>query len=130
MIGDYYKAGSWNVHCDVCGFKFKSHEVKKRWDGLIVCSADFEHDHPQKFIKVREDSQNVPFVRKQNDDTFLTVCYLWERSAFADLASADCALADNASLSYSFLYELKYGFVPSYTIITYTFDGWYVPQYA
>lgn len=107
MTGVYYKKGSWNVHCDVCGFKFKSDEIRKRWDGLMVCDSDFEVDHPQKFLRVKEDKQTVPFVRKQADDTYRTVCYLWEVSSYADLASADCATVDNLTFSYSFLYSLK-----------------------
>lgn len=103
----WYKKGSWNVHCDVCGFKFKSDEVRKRWDGLMVCDADFELDHPQKFLRVREDKQTVPFVRKLSDNTFRQICYLWATSGYADLAEADCAKASNNSLSYSYLYNLK-----------------------
>jgi hypothetical protein len=125
-----YKKGSWNVICDVCGFEFKADKIKKRWDGLMVCNEDFEHDHPQKHIRVREDNQQVAFVRADPPDQFIHVCYLWERSAYADLAAADCARADNITSTYPFLYMLKFGTVPSYTVITYTFDGWYVPQYA
>lgn len=106
-MSTYFKHGSWNIHCDVCGFKFKADEVKKRWDGLMVCSNDFEHDHPQKFLRVVEDKQTVPFVRKQNDDTFLNVCYLWELSSYADLCTADCAKADNVAYTYTWLYNLK-----------------------
>lgn len=107
MTSWHYKPGSWNVHCDVCGFKFKSDEIKKRWDGLMVCSADFEHDHPQKFLRVREDKQTVPFVRKQSDDTFQSVCYIWDSSAYAGLAAADCAAADNTTFQYQFLFDTK-----------------------
>lgn len=107
MTGVFYKPGSWNVHCDVCGFKFKSDQVMKRWDGLMVCENDFEHDHPQKFLRVREDRQSVPFVRKQADDTYTLVCYLWDSSGYADLAAADCAKTDNTTQTYSFLSTLK-----------------------
>lgn len=131
MTGVFYKPGSWNVHCDVCGFKFKSDQIKKRWDGLMVCGKDWEHDHPQKFLRVREDKQSVPFVREQNDDTFLTVCYLWDRSSYADLASADCAVVGNTTLTAQYLYQLKYGMsLNTPPPIVYTFDGWFVPQYA
>lgn len=105
----YYKAGSYNVICDVCGFEFKADEVKKRWDGLMVCNEDFEHDHPQKHIRVREDSLTVAWVRNEPDDSFITICYLWERSGYADLATADCAIADNNAFSYTFLLGLKNG---------------------
>lgn len=130
MTGVFYKPGSWNVHCDVCGFKFKSDQVRRRWDGLMVCENDFEHDHPQKFLRVHEDKQSVPFVRKQNDDTFRTVCYLWDRGPYADLATADCAVVDNLVFDYVSLYFFKYGSYPSYSSPTYQFDGWYLTQYA
>ncbi len=102
----WYKNGSWNVHCDVCNFKFKSEDIRKRWDGLMVCDADFELDHPQKFLRVKGDKISVPYVRKQ-EDVFLDVCYLWEISSYADIASADCAKADNQSFPYTFLLNLK-----------------------
>lgn len=107
MTAWFYKPGSWNVHCDVCSFKFKAEDIRKRWDGLMVCDKDWEPDHPQKYLRVAEDRQTVPFVRKQNDDTFENVCYLWTQSAYADLGTADCAKADNTSFTYTFLYNLK-----------------------
>jgi hypothetical protein len=91
-----YKPGQWNVHCDVCGFKFKSSEIKKRWDGLMVCHNDYELDHPQKFLRVPQEKITVPFVRKQNDDTFIYVCTAAGATGYADLAEADCARADKA----------------------------------
>lgn len=105
--GPSFTPGQWWIHCDVCGFKFKSDQIKKRWDGLMVCENDFEHDHPQKFLRVREDKQSVPFVRKQADDVFTTVCYIWGSSGYADLATADCGRADNNTYSYDFLYLTK-----------------------
>jgi len=103
----FFKPGEWNVHCDVCGFKFKSGQIKKRWDGFMVCDADWEADHPQKHIRVTETSQAVPYVREQQDDTFVNVCYPWSRSGYADLATADCAQADNTAFTYATLLALK-----------------------
>ncbi len=103
-----YKAGQWNALCDVCGFKFKSSELKKRWDGLMVCEDDFEQDHPQKFLRVQEDRQTVPWARPRNEnDTQLTVCYLYDLSAYADYGSADCAKADNTQYPFSLIKTLK-----------------------
>lgn len=86
--------GTWKVVCDVCGFQFHSGVIKKRWDGLMVCDKDYELDHPQKFIRVREDSQTVPFVRTEPDDVFVHICTLYGASGEADRATADCARAD------------------------------------
>ncbi len=99
-----YKAGSWNAICDVCGFKFKSDEIKKRWDGLMVCSKDFEHDHPQKYLKIREDKTSTDWVRNRPADVFIeTSCDPWSRSPRADYGTADCATVGT-------YYELNYLF--------------------
>jgi hypothetical protein len=91
---NYYKAGTWNVHCDVCGFKFKSDKIRKRWDGLMVCQDDWEADHPQKFLRVKEDKQYVPFVREEPEENYIAdFCDFWTSSALADFGVADCAYA-------------------------------------
>jgi hypothetical protein len=108
MPANYYVQGGWNVICDSCGFKKKNHQVRKRWDGLIVCADTcWETDHPQKYIRVSEDTIAPPFVRPEAENTYQTVCYVWGRSAFADLGEADCMRADLASPTYAFLYLLK-----------------------
>ena len=105
----FYKPGRWNAICDVCGFRFKSDELKKRWDGLMTCSADWGLDHPQKFLRVREDRSSVPWVRDEPADQFKTICYLWDSSAFANLAVAGCAQAGKDSPSYLTLLQLRQG---------------------
>lgn len=104
-----YFTGKWKAICDVCGFEFYNDELKKRWDGLMVCTSDYEQDHPQKFLRLKEDSSSVPWVRAEPEDIEVLVCYLYARSAYADLAEADCAEADNNSYSYDWLYKLKAG---------------------
>jgi len=101
----YYKSGSWNVVCDVCGWYFKSDQIKKRWDGLLVCSKDWEMDHPQKYLKVRETGMAVPFIREPNDE-FLLVCNIITSSGYADMGVADCMRADNIAFTYAFLLTL------------------------
>ena len=104
---NWLKLGDWNVVCDSCGRKFKASTMRKRWDGFLVCKDDFEVKHPQLSLKVHGDKQTVPIPRPEAEDQFLQVCYLWERSAYADLATADCALADYTPLPYNLLAELK-----------------------
>lgn len=70
-----WEIGKWIVICDVCGFKKLNTEVRKRWDGLIVCQEDFETRHPQEFIRPRPDDQSVPFTRPEPADTFVDVTY-------------------------------------------------------
>jgi hypothetical protein len=105
--------GSWNVICDSCGFKKKSYQVRKRWDGLIVCADTcWETDHPQKYLRVHGDVIAPPFVRPDPDPTYRTVCWLFDTAAYADLGVADCMQADLATPSYSDLYLLKNGTLP------------------
>jgi hypothetical protein len=71
----YYKPGSWNAICDVCGFKYKSHQLKMRWDGAMVCTQDWETRHPSDLIRVPSDDPSVPWSRPEAPDTFVTVGY-------------------------------------------------------
>ena len=70
---NYYKAGEWNVTCDVCGKKIKSGEAKHRWDGFVVCPSDFEYRHEQDFVRARQDKISVPFTRPRPVDVFVHV---------------------------------------------------------
>lgn len=99
----FYKSGQWNVNCDVCGFKFKSNEIRKRWDNLMVCEADYEADHPQKYLRVYGDKIATPYVREMSDDSFIFVCTAWTKTAYADVGVADCMQADNTSQPYTYL---------------------------
>lgn len=71
-----YQKGKWKVICDRCGFEYLSHEVKKQWDGLIVCDPCFDHDHPQKRVRVRAEDNKLPFRRPEPADIFVTVPYI------------------------------------------------------
>ena len=105
---NYFKSGCHNIWCDVCGFEFKSDQVRERWDGLIVCRDDYETDHPQKYIRIRETGLAVQPIRSEPEDDFGDyVCYIYAINAFADLGEADCARADISTPSYSFLLALK-----------------------
>jgi len=63
------KEGDWNTVCDVCEFKFKSSDIRKRWDGYMVCKEDWEARHPSDFQKGFADDQSVPFTRPDTDVT-------------------------------------------------------------
>ena len=105
----YFASGQYNAICDRCGFKFKSSELRKDWQGLMVCDKDFEQRHPQDFIRVRSEKLLPEWVRPRTPDSFIESCDLWGISGYADLATADCMRADNSSLSYLLLYNLKNG---------------------
>ena len=70
---DFYKHGSWNAICDICGFKFKANQLKRRWDGLMVCRKDFEFRHPQERLRPVTDTQGVPWTRPPPTDVFITI---------------------------------------------------------
>lgn len=67
--------GTWKVVCDVCGFWYRSDEVKERWDGLIVCAHDYETRHPMDFLKTRAEKITPDFVRRPPPDEFVSVTY-------------------------------------------------------
>jgi hypothetical protein len=69
---DYLDLGNWNAICDVCGFKYKDTELRKRWDGLMVCPSDYEQRHPQDLIRSKPDKQAPLWARPEADDVFVT----------------------------------------------------------
>lgn len=99
--------GNWKVTCHVCGMWYPSSEIRKRWDGLLVCDKDFETRHPQTLIKLRTEKIAAPFISKDaSPDSFVLLCTLEGRSGFADLGTADCAQADKNDPSYLFLQDI------------------------
>jgi hypothetical protein len=93
-MNTYFKSGSWNVICEVCGRKYKSDQVRKRWDGLIVCEADFEQRHILDFIRAVPDNQQVAYQAPEPTDTFVSISYF-------DLGEADIGLADFAKADFT-----------------------------
>ena len=71
--GDEFILGDSNSLCDCCGFKFKHSQLRKRWDGAMVCSADWEPRHPQDSIKIRGERNNVKDARPEPEYRFLAV---------------------------------------------------------
>ena len=89
-----YESGLWYVVCDACGREFKSNELRKRWDGLMVCDGDYEPRHPQDFVRGVADKQTVPYSRPEQADQFINVCTPVTSQGIADYGTADCARAD------------------------------------
>jgi hypothetical protein len=71
MANDQFILGDSNAICDVCGFKHKASQLRKRWDGAMVCRADFELRHPQDMIKARPERNNVKDARPEPEHRFL-----------------------------------------------------------
>ena len=59
---DKFVLGEWNVICDTCGFKYKSSQLRKTWEGWWVCEKCFESRHPQDFVRGKVDKQRVPWT--------------------------------------------------------------------
>lgn len=57
------KSYEYNVLCDVCGFKKKASQVRKRWDGFMVCKEDWEPRHSLDFYTTKNDTHVLPFTR-------------------------------------------------------------------
>lgn len=98
--------GTWSVICDVCGFRFPSDQIKKRWDNLMVDQKCWEQRHPQDFIRGVPDRPAPPFTRPDPPNEFEFVCTIWGSSSYADLAEADCAHADQVTPTYAFLLSI------------------------
>lgn len=101
--------GNWNAICDTCGFKFKANELRKTWDNLMVCKQDYEIKHPQLMIRVPVDDPSVPWARPEAEDDFIEICFLWERSAYAGLATAGCMMAGYQPGTYVAMVALRDG---------------------
>ena len=61
-----YTPGDWNAQCDVCGRRWKASQLRKRWDGVMVCKDDFELRHPQELIRPVIEKNDMPFTRPIN----------------------------------------------------------------
>lgn len=64
----YYAKGQWNALCDRCGSQYKSGQLKKEWNGLMVCKECYEPRHPQDFVKGVKDDQSVEWTRPEGTD--------------------------------------------------------------
>lgn len=93
MRNTSWESGKWNALCDVCGFKFKSSDLRKRWDGLMVCDDDWETRHPQDFIRAITDEYPLPWTRPDPGDTFINSCFVWGLNGVAGVGTAGCAVA-------------------------------------
>jgi len=86
--------GNWNALCDSCGRRFKASELQKRWDGLMVCSDDFEQRHPSDFLRVSKEKIAVEWARPfPAEEHFIRSCTTEGSSGMASYAVAGCMRA-------------------------------------
>lgn len=101
MRRTWFTSGEWNAICDRCGTKNKSTDLKQDWQGLMLCGKCWEPRHPQDLIRPIPEQQKLPWTRPEANDTYsLPQCTIATRSAYADLGTADCMLADNGNPAY------------------------------
>ena len=65
-----------NAICDICGFKYKHYELKKRWDGFMVCDRDWETRHPMDFQKVPRTEKAPEWARPRPADIEVGPTYI------------------------------------------------------
>lgn len=53
----------YNVICDICRRKMKASQLRRRWDGYMVCKDDWETRHSLDFYRARNDTHVLPFTR-------------------------------------------------------------------
>lgn len=56
-------AEGWRAECDVCAFVYDSMEMRKRWDGHMVCKHCFEPRHIGDFYRYKSNERPLPFTR-------------------------------------------------------------------
>jgi len=93
----WFRSGKYNTICDVCGFKFKDTDLRKRWDGLMVCERDWEQRHPQELLRPIPDQVKLPWTRPEGLDQFITAdvgpCTMMNRQSVAGIGVAGCMVA-------------------------------------
>jgi hypothetical protein len=96
----WQKNNHW-VLCDVCGFTYREDAMKERWDGAVVCKADWEPRHEQDLVHgIPDDQSPVGHIRTAPAvDTFVSVVYCISRSAVPNNAIPGCAIPGNTTLA-------------------------------
>lgn len=92
MAASYYKSGSWNFICEVCGQQYKAEQMRKRWDGVITCPNDWEPRHPQDFVRGVKDNPSVSISRPEPPEVYISICTIPGRSAVPALATVGCSI--------------------------------------
>jgi hypothetical protein len=105
----YLVLGQWNAICDMCGLEYKSSKLRKNWRGTMVCARCYETRNPQDFIRVRGERPAPPWTRPEAPPVFIDICYLWGISGYANLAVAECMVAENDTYPADFLSNLEQG---------------------
>jgi hypothetical protein len=93
--------GGWKTVCDSCGRVFKNNELQLRWDGLMVCSGDWEIRQPQDFVHGVADIQAPPFTRPESSDSFIPIAYTQQPNETIDVTEVLAKIFTRAAESES-----------------------------
>lgn len=88
-----YKPGDHNVHCMRCGRDYHESDMRKEWNGLIVCKRCWEPRHPQDFVRATKDKVAAEGLVTGRRTAQYTIPTCTTRSAIAGVAIAGCAIA-------------------------------------
>jgi hypothetical protein len=66
---DRYKAGDYLADCHICGFTYYASQLRKRWDGYMVCDSDFEERHPSDLQQAPRAERPIPWSSPPQDVT-------------------------------------------------------------
>jgi len=87
-----YEPGNWNVICDACGREYKANQLRKRWDGVMVCPQDWEPRQPQDFVRGVADKIVPEFTRPEQQDNFVVVaCTMYTSQGVTGVGTTGCA---------------------------------------
>jgi hypothetical protein len=91
---DYWKPGTWNAACSMCGRKRKADEMVRNWQGLYRCPEHNEPRQPQDFARGIPDNMGVPWAQEE-DVEFVYTCSMNGSSGIAGYANAGCMVPSN-----------------------------------
>ncbi len=93
-----YKPGNNWVECQVCGFDIRAFDIKKRWDGVLVCPKDFELRHEQDFLRVPKETPAPNIVNPESAVVEVSgYCTATGRKAIVGLAVVGCAIVGSGA---------------------------------
>ena len=75
MTHTHYKKGDWNASCDRCGFDFKASELRREWQGLMVCKDCWEPRHPADTFRMPRVERPVAWTRPPKGEYINDLAY-------------------------------------------------------
>ena len=78
----------------------------KRWDGAMVCEADYETRHPQEFVRARRDNPKLPFIRPDVDSADIAITTDCDALSFGYITAVELQALINAQTTTT-VYKLR-----------------------